>query len=146
MKTYHATNNQELKEIIKGYGDWAGLFTSENIALTANGDYGDYIYTVEFETICDKSDIEEYLENNPAFLEKHPNFVVDCDHSLDGYGNDKDVDVNYFENQKLRALIALELGFDAVEENDGWLVVNGKVEFLGHRKSEEVETEIEENW
>ena len=143
MKTYHATNNQELKEIIKGYGDWAGLFTSENIALTANGDYGDYIYTVEFETICDKSDIEEYLENNPAFLE---NFVVDCDHSLDGYGNDKDVDVNYFENQKLRALIALELGFDAVEENDGWLVVNGKVEFLGHRKSEEVETEIEENW
>ena len=52
----------------------------------------------------------------------------------------------YFANQKLRALIAIELGFDAVEENDGWLVVNGKVELIGHRKSEAVETEIEENW
>ncbi|MCK4111588.1 hypothetical protein HCY65_11035 [Acinetobacter radioresistens] len=138
MKTYHATNNQELKEIIKGHGDYAGLFTSENIALTANGDYGDYIYTIEFDSICDKSDIEKYLENNPEFLVAHPEFIVDCD--------DAEQDDTYFANQKLRALIAIELGFDAVEENDGWLVVNGNVEFLGHRKSEEVETEIEENW
>ncbi|UWY71002.1 hypothetical protein [Acinetobacter baumannii] len=70
-----------------------------------------------------------------SFLENHPNFVVDCD--------DAEQDDTYFENQKLRALIAIELGFDAVEENDGWLVVNGKVDFLGHRKKEVVETEIE---
>lgn len=139
MKTYHATNNQELKEIIKGHGDYAGIFTSENISLTANGDYGDYIYQVSFDSICEKSDIEEYLDNNPEFLIAHPDFIADCD-------NDAEQDIIYFENQKLRALIAIELGFDAVEENDGWLVVNGKVEFLGHRNSEVVETEIEENW
>ncbi|WP_179988409.1 MULTISPECIES: hypothetical protein [unclassified Acinetobacter] len=138
MKTYHASSNQDLKEILKGEGDYAGIFTSENVALTANGDYGDYVYRVAFDSICEKSDIEEYLENNPDFLAQHPNFVVDCD------GAEQD-DI-YFENQKLRALIAIELGFDAVEENDGWLVVNGTVEFIGHRKSEEVETEIDENW
>lgn len=136
MKTYHATNNQELKEILKGYGDYAGIFTSENIALTANGDYGDYIYSVDFDSICEKSDIEEYLENNPGFLNKYPNFVIDFDNA--------EQDDIYFDNQKLRALIAIELGFDAVEENDGWLVVNGKIEFLGHRRSEKVKTEIEE--
>lgn len=145
MKTYHATNNQELKEIIKGHGDYAGIFTSENISLTANGDYGDYIYQVTFDSICAKSDIEEYLDNNPEFLVEHPKFLIDCDYCLDNYGLNNDVDSIYFENQKLRALIAIELGFDAVEENDGWLVVNGKVEFLGHRKSAEVENEIEEN-
>ena len=138
MKTYHASLNQYLKEILKGEGDYAGIFTSENVALTANGDYGDYVYRVTFDSICEKSDIEEYLENNPEFLVQHPDFVVDCD--------DAEQDDMYFENQKLRALIAIELGFDAVEENDGWLVVNGTVEFIGHRKSEEVETEIDENW
>ena len=138
MKTYHASLNQDLKEILKGEGDYAGIFTSENVALTANGDYGDYVYRVTFDSICEKSDIEEYLENNPEFLVQHPDFVVDCD--------DAEQDDMYFENQKLRALIAIELGFDAVEENDGWLVVNGTVEFIGHRKSEEVETEIDENW
>ncbi|UWY71001.1 hypothetical protein [Acinetobacter baumannii] len=74
MKTYHATSNQELKEIIKGHGDYAGIFTSENIALTANGDYGDYIYTVEFDSICEKSDIEEYFENNPEFFRESSKF------------------------------------------------------------------------
>lgn len=137
MKTYHATSNQDLKEIIRGAGDYAGIFTSENIALTANGDYGDYVYRVTFNSICDKSDIQEYLENNPEFLSNNPSFVIDCD--------DVAQDDIYFENQKLRALIAIELGFDAVEENDGWLVVNGGVELVGHRKSEEVEAEIEEN-
>ncbi|MDC4329314.1 hypothetical protein NQ674_16910 [Acinetobacter baumannii] len=137
MKTYHATSNPNLKEIVKGLGDYAGIFTSENVALTANGDYGDYVYRITFDSICDKSDIQEYLENNPEFLVAHPDFIVDCD---------SEEDEAYFENQKLRALIAIELGFDAVEENDGWLVVNGKVELVGHRKSKEVETEIEENW
>jgi len=137
MKTYHATNNQELKEIIKGHGDYAGIF-AQNLIHAAIGDYGDYIYRIECETVLYTSDIEEYLENNPDFLEKHPNFIVDFDHPVD--------DDIYFENQRLRALIAIELGFDAVEENDGWLVVNGNVSFLGHRKSEEVEAEIEENW
>ena len=138
MKTYHASSSQDLNEILKGEGDYAGIFTSENIALTANGDYGDYVYRVTFDSICEKSDIEEYLERNPEFLIAHPDFIVDCD--------DAEQDDIYFENQKLRALIAIELGFDAVEENDGWLVVNGTVEFIGHRKSEEVETEIDENW
>ncbi len=138
MKTYHATNNQELKEIIKGHGDYAGIFT-QNLIHAAMGDYGDYIYAVTCETILRTDEIEEYLENNPAFLEQYPNFVADFDCPIEN-------DDVYFENQKLRALIAIELGFDAVEENDGWLVVNGNVEFLGHRKSEEVETEIEENW
>lgn len=138
MKTYHATSNQDLKEILKGEGDYAGIFTGENVSLTANGDYGDYVYRVTFDSVCEASDIEEYLDNNPAFLTANPNFVVDCD--------DAEQDDVYFANQKLRALIAIELGFDAVEENDGWLVVNGKVELIGHRKSEAVETEIEENW
>ncbi len=138
MKTYHASRTSELKEIIKGEGDYAGIFTSENVASTANGDYGDYVYRVTFNSICEKSDIEEYVESNPEFLAKNPNFTVDCD--------DAEQDDIYFENQKLRALIAIELGFDAVEENDGWLVVNGAIELVGHRKSEEVETEIEENW
>ena len=44
MKTYHATSNQVLKEIIMGEGDYAGIFTCENVSLTANGDYGDYVY------------------------------------------------------------------------------------------------------
>lgn len=138
MKTYHATNNANLKEIIKGHGDYAGIFTSENVSLTANGDYGDHVYSVSFDNICEKSDIEEYLDNNPEFLTSHPNFVIDCD--------DAEQDDIYFANQKLRALIAIELGFDAVEENDGWLVVNGTIEYLGHRNSEEVETYIDENW
>lgn len=135
--TYHASPVDTLKEIIKGHGNYAGIFTSENIALTANGDYGNYVYRVTFNTICEKSDIEEYLGNNPAFLESNPNFIVDCD---------QEEDECYFQNQKLRAMIAIELGFDAVEENDGWLVVSGTIELIGHRDSEVVEQEIESAW
>lgn len=135
MKTYHASQSKDLNEIVKGSGDYAGIFTDNRIGF----DYGDYLYRVSFDSICEKSDIREYLENNPEFLVAHPKFIVDCDEA----NEDDDA---YFENQKLRALIAIELGFDAVEENDGWLVVNGKVEFIGHRNSEEVEAEIEDNY
>lgn len=55
MKTYHATSNQVLKEIIMGEGDYAGIFTCENVSLTANGDYGDYVYRVTFDSICETS-------------------------------------------------------------------------------------------
>ncbi len=139
MKTYHASSSKDLKEIVKGSGDYAGIFTSENASLTAQGQYGEYIYTVHFDSICEKSDIREYVENNPGFLVAHPDFVIDCDDT------NEDFDA-YFKNQKLRALIAIELGFDAVEENDGWLVVNGKVEFIGHRHSDEVAEMIENDY
>lgn len=135
--TYHASTTDSLTAIIAGHGDYAGIFTSENVALTAKVDYGIYVYRVTFETVCSKTDIEDYLESNPAFLVENPKFVVDCDESEDDH---------YFQNQKLRAIIAIELGFDAVEENDGWLVVNGTVELIGHKDSEAVETEIEYNW
>ena len=162
MKTYHATNNPELKEIIKGHGDYAGIFTTNNLYQAKNGDYGEYLYIVEFDNFCEKSDIRNFLESKEGleFLNTHsrPNdqeqidILSDCD--LPSYDYYKDIvgikgsklDDMYFLDQKLRALIAIKLGFDAVEENDGVLVVNGKVEFLGHRKSEEVESEIEENW
>jgi len=137
MIGYHNSLNADLKEI-HNEGQYAGIFVSLNPALMRVADYGNHCYKITFGDICEKSDIEEYTEGNPEFLAKNPNFTVDC--------NDAEQDDIYFENQKLRALIAIELGFDAVEENDGYLVVNGTVEYIGTSNSEQVETEIEENW
>lgn len=140
MIGYHNSVNSDLVEI-HNEGQYAGVFVSLNAALMTVADYGNYCYKVTFGSICEKSDIREYLEDHPEFLENHPNFVADCDQEV--IAEDDDL---YRKNQKLRALIAIELGFDAVEENDGYLVVNGAVEYIGTADSEAVETEIEENY
>ncbi|MBF7687100.1 hypothetical protein [Acinetobacter rathckeae] len=139
MIGYHNTCTQELKEIIKGHGDYAGIFVTLNASHMQSSDYGDHCYRVTFDSICELSDIEAYLETNTDFLIKHPKFLADCEEEAQD-------DNSYFENQKLRALIAIELGFDAIEENDGILVVNGTVEYIGTKDSEAVEIEIEENY
>lgn len=138
MIGYHNSVNADLKEI-HNEGQYAGIFVSLNAALMKVADYGNHCYKVTFGDICEKSDIHEYLEDHPEFLKAHPSFLIDCEEEME-------CDDLYRENQKLRALIALELGFDAVEENDGYLVVNGTVEYIGTADSEEVETEIEESW
>lgn len=137
MIGYHNSINKNLKSI-HNEGQYAGIFVSLNPALMRGTDYGNNCYKVTFNSVCETSDIEVYLENNPEFLEANPNFVADFDVESE--------DDTYFENQKLRALIAIKLGFDAVEENDGYLVVNGTVEYIGTSDSEAVEAEIEENW
>lgn len=137
MIGYHNSSNANLKEI-HNEGQYAGIFVSLNASHMTNKDYGNHCYKVTFGDVCESSDIEDYLENNPEFMDAHPNFVA-------SFNTESEDDI-YFENQKLRALIALELGFDAVEENDGYLVVRGLVEYIGTADSEEVEVEIEENW
>lgn len=138
MIGYHNSVNADLKEI-NNEGQYAGIFVSLNAALMRVADYGNHCYKITFGDICEKSDIREYLEDHPEFLEANPDFILDCEEEIE-------CDDLYRKNQKLRALIALDLGFDAVEENDGYLVVRGKVEYIGTADSEEVETEIDENW
>ena len=134
IKSYHCTSNANLTAIKTGEGSYNGIFVS-----LANPcyDYGEHTYLVEFDSICSTSDIEDYLDEHPDFLDAHPNFVADFDEAVE--------DDCYFENQKLRAHIAVELGFDAVEENDGFLVINGKVTYLGKSRSEEVEDFVNDN-
>lgn len=162
MIGWHNSLNNDLTQINKGKGDYAGIFINSNASHMQIGDYGDHCYRVTFDSICELSDIEDYLENNPEFLINHPTFLANCNIDLHHfkdiveYEEDTDspfykissnkIDDIYFENQKLRALIAIELGFDAVEENDGILVVSGKIEYIGTRDSEAVELEIEENY
>lgn len=138
MIGYHNSISADLEDI-HNEGQYAGIFVSLNAALMRVADYGNHCYKVTFGNICEKSDLREYLEDHPEFLEANPNFTIDCEDEIEW-------DDTYRQNQKLRALIAVELGFDAVEENDGYLVVNGVVEYIGTSNSEEVETEIEENW
>ncbi|RKG30960.1 hypothetical protein [Acinetobacter tianfuensis] len=138
MIGYHNSVNADLKEI-HNEGQYSGIFVSLNAALMTVADYGNHCYKVTFGSICEKSDIEDYLDENPEFLKANPDFVIDCEEEML-------CDELYRKNQKLRALIALELGFDAVEENDGYLVVSGTVEYIGNADSEAVELEIEENW
>ena len=139
IKSYHCTSNANLTAIKTGEGSYNGIFVS-----LANPcyDYGEHTYLVEFDSICEKSDIQDYIDAHTEILETHPRFNADCDYS--DWDNQETVE-EYISNQALRAKIAIELGFDAVEENDGFLVVNGKVTYLGKSRSEEVEDFVNDN-
>ncbi|WP_227430422.1 hypothetical protein [Psychrobacter sp. I-STPA6b] len=147
MKGYHNSNQDNLKAIDSNIGIYGGIFVTLNSSHCTDTHYGEYVYAIDFETICESSDIEDFLytEEGCQFLadnnrtEDDVEALRDCEYAIDD-------DDTYRENQKIRALIAKKLGFDAVEENDGYLVVNGVVTYLGHCKSEEVAEYIENDY
>jgi len=137
--SYHNSENNQLTAIKAGEGRFGGIFVVDGACHTRRSDYGQWVYEVKYNSICSKQDIEDFLysDDGIVFLEENNRteedirFLSDCDDAAED-------DDNYFENQRLRALICIKLGFDAVEENDGWLVVNGLVRFVGHCKGEEI--------
>jgi hypothetical protein len=142
--SYHNSRSANLQSIDTGAGQYAGIFVTDVISHTRDGAYGNHVYRVTYETICTYSDTVDFLwsEAGREFMAAHDleeddiDVLADCDSPIDD-------DDDYRRFQKLRALICIACDCDAVEENDGWLVVRGKIEYIGTRGSDAHEQAIE---